>query len=110
MAKIEPTEEFTEALHVWLDGARDIVRQKDRTMSYYRDNPTRLELEPGLRFIRVVHVDGSHRSAWAFIDKATGDVLLAASWKKPAKHARGNIFDAQKGLGSLGPYGPSYLR
>jgi hypothetical protein len=51
-----------------------------------------------------------HRSAWAFVDKTTGDVLKAASWKKPAKHARGNIFDEWNGLKSVGPYGPAYLR
>ena len=33
------------------------------------------------------------RSAFAFVDKKTGDVLKPASWSAPAKHARGNIFD-----------------
>jgi hypothetical protein len=74
-----------------------------------------LTTEEGQRYIRVVafyDVDGKpmHRSAWAFVDKTTGDVLKAASWKKPAKHARGNIFDEWNGLKSVGPYGPAYLR
>ena len=50
------------------------------------------------------------RSAFCFVDKETGDVLKAASWKAPAKHSRGNIFDEHNGLGSMGPYGPAYLR
>ncbi|UPT95459.1 hypothetical protein J4G48_0040610 [Bradyrhizobium barranii subsp. apii] len=50
------------------------------------------------------------RSAFAFVDKATGDVLKAASWSKPAKHARGNVFDTHNGLAKIGPYGPAYLR
>jgi len=49
-------------------------------------------------------------AAFCFIDKATGDVLKAASWAAPAKHSRGNIFDESNGLGSIGPYGPAYLR
>ena len=37
-------------------------------------------------------------------------VLLPASWKAPAKHARGNIFDDDNGLRTMGPYGPGYIR
>ena len=43
-------------------------------------------------------------SAFAFVDKATGDVLKPASWSAPAKHA------AHNGLANIGPYGPQYLR
>jgi hypothetical protein len=50
------------------------------------------------------------RSAFCFVDKATGNVLKAASWSAPAKHARGNIFDESNGLAKIGPYGPAYLR
>ena len=46
-------------------------------------------------------------SAYAFVDMATGDIYLPASWKTPAKHARGNIANGIKGMG---PYGPAYLR
>lgn len=36
-----------------------------------------------------------------------GDVMKAASYKVPAKHARGNIFSGQDGMGA---YGANYLR
>jgi hypothetical protein len=49
-------------------------------------------------------------SVHAFVDKNTGDVLMPASWSKPAKHARGNILEPDNGLGRMGPYGPAYLR
>jgi hypothetical protein len=49
-------------------------------------------------------------SAWAFIDMTNGDVLKPASWNTPARHARGNLFDDQKGMGMIGPYGPAYLK
>jgi hypothetical protein len=49
-------------------------------------------------------------SVHAFVCKNTGDVLMPASWSKPAKHARGNILAEDNGLGRIGPYGPAYLR
>lgn len=61
----------------------------------------------GKKYIRVVENGGS---AFLFVDRTTGDVLKPASWKAPAKHARGNIFDQTKGLGQIGMYGPAYLR
>lgn len=56
--------------------------------------------------MKVVRGSGVH----CFVDMTTGDVLKPASWKTPAKHARGNIFDAQNGLGSMGEHGPAYLK
>ena len=70
---------------------------------YIRINETSEELDkPSNRPIRD--------SVWAFIDRTTGDVLKPASYKAPAKHARGNIFDEKGGMGSMSSYGPAYLR
>lgn len=60
----------------------------------------------GQRYVKVIRGTGVH----CFVDKTNGDVLKAASWKAPAKHARGNIYDAKNGLGWMGEYGPAYLR
>lgn len=68
-----------------------------------------LELIPGKRFIKVVKRDVNSRSAWAFVDKATGDVYKAASWAAPAKHARANIYDRESWK-TVDAYGPAYLR
>lgn len=38
-----------------------------------------------------------------------GDILKPATWKAPAKHARGNLFDANP-LEKCGQYGLEYLR
>ena len=38
-----------------------------------------------------------------------GDVLKAAGYKTPAKHARGNIFNTDEGMGGVGVYGANYL-
>jgi hypothetical protein len=64
----------------------------------------------GLKYIRIVSHDRSgSRSSYCFIDKANGDVLKCEGWKKPAKHARGNIFSASNGLEGVGVHGANYL-
>ena len=73
---------------------------------------TDLVIEIGNKFIRLWQ--GS--SCWGFISRVDGDLkgspikkgdlLKAASWKSPAKHARGNIMD---GSAKYGVYGPEYL-
>lgn len=41
----------------------------------------------------VTNEESGGRSVYCFIDRNNGDILKAASWKAPAKHARGNIFN-----------------
>lgn len=60
----------------------------------------------GKRFIKVIRGDSVH----CFIDRDTGDVLKAASWKAPAKHARGNINDKKHGIEMMEQYGPKHLK
>lgn len=67
------------------------------------------DLVEGSRWVKVVAGDGSSRSAWAFLDKTNGDVMKAAGWNAPAKHARANVFD-RASWRNVGPYGPNYLR
>lgn len=69
-------------------------------------------MEGGKRYVRVIFLSasGERESVYAFVDTTNGDVLKADGWKKPAKHARGNIFAADNGLTNMGPYGPVYLR
>ena len=71
-----------------------------------------LTVEIGNKFIRLW--DGT--GCWGFISRVDGDLkgspikkgdlLKAATWKAPAKHARGNIID---GSARFGVYGPEYL-
>jgi hypothetical protein len=49
-------------------------------------------------------------SAFCFIDRATGNILKAASFSAPAKGVRGNIRDPHYWLKSVTPYGAAYLR
>jgi hypothetical protein len=64
----------------------------------------------GSKFIKIIrqYPDGSMgRSVHCFIDKATGNILKAASWNAPAKHPRGNILVDFTGVGA---YGADYLK
>jgi hypothetical protein len=71
-----------------------------------------LIVEIGNKFIRLWQGTG----CWGFISRVDGDLkgspikkgdlLKAATWKAPAKHARGNIID---GTARYGVYGPEYL-
>lgn len=81
---------------------------KAKMANQYKD----LTVEVGNKYIRLW--DGS--SCWGFISRVDGDLkgspikkgdlLKAATWKAPAKHARGNIMD---GTAKYGVHGPDYL-
>jgi hypothetical protein len=92
----------------------------DYMKAEFPNNPKEvLTADFGTRYIKISKVsEGKDEttgrphscSAWAFIDRTNGDVLKPATWKAPAKGARGNIFDQSNGLKTMGPYGPAYLR
>lgn len=70
-----------------------------------------LTIEMGRRYARIVRTETGHhtgRSVHCFIDVTNGDILKAASFKAPAKHARGNIFN-ENALEGVGVYGAAYL-
>lgn len=48
-------------------------------------------------------------SAYAFVDKSTGDLYKPASWNAPAIHIRGNIND-DSGLDACNEYSVKYLK
>mgnify|MGYP003626674204 CR=1 FL=1 len=50
------------------------------------------------------------RSAFAFIDTRTGNVLKPAGWRGPAKHARGNVFAVDGGISCVGAHGIAHRR
>ena len=105
------TNTFETALQEWFEGCQKILRDY-MEKEFPTNPPEHLELKVGPKYAKVSKVrdgmDGG--SAWAFVDKTNGDVLKPASWRAPAKHARGNIYDEHKGLKFIGPYGPAYLR
>ena len=73
-----------------------------------------LSLKVGRKFIKVVEgtrvwgfiakVDGTHKG----VPMLKGDILKAATWRAPAKHSRGSIFDSEMHK-SFSWTGPNYL-
>ena len=96
----------------WLEAARKVVISpySNPNFSYVGMMLPVLEMYDGRRYIRVDKVHSDRRSVYAFIDKTNGDILRAAGYKKPAKHARGNIFDQWNGTSMIEPYGIMYLQ
>lgn len=45
-------------------------------------------VEEGRKYDRIVVNYNSHRCVFAFVERATGNLLKAATWKVPAKDAR----------------------
>ena len=68
--------------------------------NYYKNGSTLdydFIIEPGRKFLKIVMVN-NQRSVHAFVDKVTGDLYKAASWRAPAKGVRFNLF---KDIGKL---------
>lgn len=72
---------------------------------------TVLQVSIGRKYAKIARTDGVRpgASVYAFIDMATGNILKPADWRRPAKHARGNIY-SEEPLACCGPYGVAYLR
>jgi hypothetical protein len=114
MSKITETPEFES----FFNGCQQIIDDADVFGNPY------LVIRPGGRkFIAIDRQrgEGDDISIFCFIaaeDGFTkfmgsyqrGDVMRAAGYKKPAKHARGNIFDAHNGLRHISWTGPAYLK
>lgn len=102
---------FAAAANKWVKAAQAIV---DKGMERYPNNPRKiLSIKPGKKYWKIIVDDegsSQHTSVWAFLNTENGDVLKPASWNRPAKHARGNIYDSDGGLKTVGPYGPAYMR
>ncbi len=100
---MERTERFSVRLNQFVDGCQKIIKEAKATGV--------LSIDPdGRKYIRIVNTAYGSRSVFCFVEATTGDVLKADGWKRPAKHARGNIFDEYNGLSRIKWTGPEYLR
>lgn len=90
----------------------------DALRSFVQGCQRLVDVEPAMagRRLTIVRQRGGKRvkivagsSAWAFVDVASGDILKAETWHRPAKHASGNIFSANP-LDGVTAFGPRCLR
>lgn len=104
-------EKFDIALRVFVEGCQNIHTDY-MACEFPNMAPDEITSKIGKRYAKIIrtHVANNGRSVHCFVDITNGDVLKAASWKAPAKHARGNIFDEHDGLKNMNEYGPAYLR
>lgn len=87
----------------------DVKTMHDAHMdaSYSSLRKSTFTAEKGKKFARIVEDNGCQRSAFCFVDLATGDILKTDGWKRPAPKPRGHI---RNGSSDLTPYGAQYLR
>lgn len=98
---------MTKVTTEFLDTMLSVLQKK---MSEDRKVDVKLTAEPGRKYIKLVEERFGSRSVYCFLDY-DGNIYKAASWKAPAKHVRGSVFDPEYGWGrALGPYGAAYLR
>ena len=110
--------EFNKRLQVWLEGAQKIVDDYYRASFpnlFFGEEYLELKATAGRRYVKIeTHcpriTSGNRHMVFAFIDMTNGDVLKAATWRKPAKTARGNIFNTDDGLTCVSPFGIKYLK
>ncbi len=53
---------------------------------------TTFEIVKGRTYDKIIEKNAGSQRVHSFIDQKTGDILKPATYKVPAKHARGNIF------------------
>jgi hypothetical protein len=92
------------AIDSFVAKCRKIVRSDGRTKLGYD-----LIRGGGRKYTKIIMDTGNQTSVWAFIDRSNGDVLKPASWKAPAKHPRGNVYDEHDGMKFISWTGPSYM-
>jgi hypothetical protein len=87
---------FNRSLSDWLNRVQTIIN---------KERNAKVSICPsGRKYTKIVDNNG----VFCFIDNSNGDVLMAASWRSPAKHARGNIYHiGQEGVNA---YGANYLK
>ncbi len=110
-----PTETFEEALARFV-GAMQQAINEHFAREYTRLTPPALTYElgaTGQKYVRIVQEDrggGTSRSAWAFVEISTGNILKCDGWKRPAKGVRGTIYTQNFAAYGCTTYGPKYNR
>jgi hypothetical protein len=129
---VECGEDFDFRLKAWMDACEIEVLEKQVNADWRQQFNTDYchlkidegTLKPNAKFVRIwTVINGSGgMSAWAFVAKGdgenqtlgkwkAGDIFKPASYRAPARHARGNIFQTSNGstCGITRWTGPNYL-
>ena len=97
-------------LSVFVKRCQNMIDEEHQQKNFHWK--TELTINNGRRYDKIVSSDigttSNQSRVYAFIDKTNGDILKPATWKAPAKHARGNIYDDDC-MQFMSPYGPAYM-
>ncbi len=99
-------QDYNENFQDFAEKARELVQGGARKKFGYD-----LTYKKGRRYDKLIMLTGGRsngRSVWGFVERSTGDILKAASWRAPAKTLRGNIFDPDP-MENMHWTGPAYL-
>lgn len=115
-----PKLSFEEALQNFLKIVQGVSDEHMNRVHPGYPSTIQYRIQPGKRYVKIVKYETpkegkvdqytSGESVHCFVDSTNGDILKAASWKAPAKHARGNIFEPDGGRSGIDHYGGRYLR
>ena len=102
--------DFDKKFDEFLEGCQKIVDEGMRNYSWER----KLTARKGSKYIKIISEDvgkdiSNSRTVWGFVERSNGDILKPATWRRPAKGNRGNIFDEDPLL-FIGQYGPAYIK
>jgi len=95
---------FDEALNEFF------VKLRERDNKHMAENFENLgmnvwDISFGRKFVKIIRGN----SVYAFVELGSGDIYKPASWRAPAKHVRGNIFNSDPLVGT-DIYGVNYLK
>jgi hypothetical protein len=79
--------------------------------NFTKINACDFKIKEGKKYFKIIksYRMGSSKSVHSFVNKDNGDILKPASYNKPAKHPRGNIFN-NNGAEALNCYQVKYLK
>ena len=92
------------------DALKKFQQALQEKLNTFPNAPTVL-IGNGTKYIRIIIDRDSHQTVYCFVEKSTGNLLKAASWKapEPRKHRRGNIYQ-ENNLEGCERYGLTYMR
>jgi len=102
--------EFVIAYNAFIAGVKEMIEADYEKNNFPVELREEIDAEIGRKYMKVIKKGPGSCYVYAFIDKVTGDIYKPASWKAPAKHARGNVFAADHGLSCAGVYTIAYMR
>jgi hypothetical protein len=101
--------EFAPRVYQFIERYQAMLDDYWKERGYIQPTPT-VTTKFGTKYVRIFKRKYGQESIACFIDMRNGDILMAATYKAPAKHARGNIFSDQCGMEAMDEFGAKRLR